>query len=112
MLVFPVGVAASSLPQTQGAPCLGLTLVLQPRAHYSGAPNFTPPADLPPGALPLSLPLYPGAVPTTQAEAMPTFGAPAVLYLKSATSTVDVSASSDVVSAWYQSAFGGCGYTL
>jgi hypothetical protein len=87
-----------------------LTLTLQPGLHFPGAQPQPIPDDLPPGSIPVALPLYPGAVSTQEQEELPTFSYPADQYEKSMSETYEAPAGVTNVMAWYRDAFSACGY--
>jgi hypothetical protein len=68
-------------------------------------------APIPPGAVSLRVPLYPGAAPTTAREPMPSTDYPITPYLKVASATFRLPANATAAPGWYQQQFARCGYT-
>jgi hypothetical protein len=93
---------------------IALTLHLQAGVHGppgSGQDPYPPAKDIPRGAIPLALPLYPGATPTT--EVVSYYGAqyPLSPYLKSDWAEEVIPAQSDTDAwVWYRGELGACGY--
>lgn len=112
--------SASTQAQSRGATqfrpaditCSSLALTLKPGQHFPGAMPQTIPSDLPPGNLKVAAPLFPDAAKTRTREKQPSFGVPAVQYMKSASATYRTSAGIVTVQAWNRRTFAECGYTL
>jgi hypothetical protein len=90
-----------------------LTLYLQSGLHGPGftAP-FTPAPDIPPGAIVITVPLYPAAVPTAERESIPTLSYPSTPYLKSDGAAYLLPADPATALAWYRQAFVTGGYSV
>jgi hypothetical protein len=100
--------AAAAAAPTCAAP---LTLRLKPGLRY-GRTVALPGPDIPPGAVVIHVPLYPGAVPTTQRLVMPTFDYPATPYLKAAIAEYLLPTDTVTAEEWYRQRFAPCGYTV
>lgn len=93
------------------------SLALRMRAGVPGPQGVLPPmpapalAPIPPGAVTIRVPLYPGAVRTTERETIPGFRYPATPYLKVALATFRLPAAAGTGEFWYQEAFWRCGYS-
>jgi hypothetical protein len=88
-----------------------LTLSLQPGLPYLAHVVPKPSPDIPPGPVVIHVPLYPGALPTTQQAGGP-IGAPASPYLKAATATYALPTDAGTATSWYQQQFARCGYRV
>ncbi|MDB4894221.1 MAG: hypothetical protein JWN15_483 [Firmicutes bacterium] len=101
--VLALGGALAAQPATSGF----VTLSLEPAAAVSGEPV---PPDMPAGKVSVSLPLYPGAMPTDQPFQQPFEMTPASPYLKAARARYVVPGTPATVEAWYRQKLPASGF--
>jgi hypothetical protein len=70
-----------------------------------------PSPDIPPGPVVIHVPLYPGALPTTQQVSGP-IGVRASPYVKAAAAMYALPTDAGTATVWYQEQFAGCGYRV
>lgn len=110
--VNPAAVHADPMAPIAGACSTPLALTL-----HAGLPkgishaSLRPAPDIPPGPIPIKVPLYPGAVPSTLPMPHAGNSYPASRYLKAATAEYQLSTNWTKAAQWYRRAFVACGYT-
>jgi hypothetical protein len=88
-----------------------VTLRLEPGFQY-GRAHIEPAADIPSGPLVLDVPLFPGAVPTSEVQLEHSLSYPATEYLKTAIAAYKVAVDRETASDWYRVAFEERGYMV
>jgi len=117
IVLLVCGLAPAWYPMPADAAGCVASLTLRMRAGVPSPKGMLPPtpapalAPIPPGAVTIRVPLYPGAVRTTERETMPITGYPETPYLKVASATFRLPAAAGTGEYWYQEEFWRCGYS-
>lgn len=92
-------------------PSLPIDLTLEPGIRL-GHSHIEPEPDIPLDPVTLTVPLFPGAVPTTEQQSMPSVSYPASPYIKSAMANFELPVNRADAESWYRDAFAESSFSL